>query len=87
MLDSVASRGAAVPDPELVKNRAQMRVHGSAAEKERFGDLVVGHASRNQAQDLDLSRRQVFEAARYRRVRFRQVDARRWHAVMPRGQK
>ncbi len=87
MLDGVASRGASVPDAELVKNRAQMRVDGSAAEKERLGDLVVGHSPRHQPQDLDLSRRQVLEAGRYRRIRFRQVDAwRRRRAVVPRGQ-
>ena len=88
MLDGVASRGASVPDAELVKNRAQVRVDGSAAEKERLGDLVVGHSPRHQPQDLDLSRRQVLEAGRYRRIRFRQVDAwRRRRAVVPCGQK
>ena len=87
MLDGVASRGASVPDAELVKNRAQMRVDGSAAEKERLGDLVVGHSPRHQPQDLDLSRRQVLEAGRYRRIRFRQIDAWRRRAVVPRGQK
>ncbi len=87
MLDGVASRGASVPDAELVKNRAQVRVDGSAAEKERLGDLVVGHSPRHQPQDLDLSRRQVLEAGRYRRIRFRQVDAwRRRRAVVPCGQ-
>ncbi len=87
MLDGVASRGASVPDAELVKNRAQMRVDCSAAEKERLGDLVVGHSPRHQPQDLDLSRRQVLEAGRYRRIRFRHVDAwRRRRAVVPRGQ-
>jgi len=88
VLDGVASRGASVPDAELMKNRAQMRVDRSAAEKERLGDLVVGHSPRHQPQDLDLSRRQVLEAGRYRRLRFRQLDApRRRRAVMPRGQK
>ena len=87
MLDGVASRRASVPDAELVKNRAQMRVDRSAAEKERLGDLVVGHSPRHQPQDLDLSRRQVLEAGRYRRLRFRELDAwRRRRAVMPRGQ-
>ena len=76
MLDGVASRGASVPDAELVKNRAQMRVDGSAAEKERLGDLVVGHSPRHQPQHLDLSRRQVLEAGRSRRPAFRQVDTR-----------
>ena len=88
MLDGVASRGASVPDAELMKNRAQMRVDRSAAEKERLGDLVVGHSPRHQPQDLDLSRRQVLEAGRYRRIRLRQVDAwRRWRAAVAHGQK
>src|SRR5205814_5851721 len=77
-----------MPDAELVKNRAQMRVDRSTAEKERLGDLVVGHSPRHQPQDLDLSWRQVLEAARCRRIRFSQVDARRRRcAVMPHGQK
>jgi hypothetical protein len=76
-----------MPDAELVKNRAQMRVDCSTAEKERLGDLVVGHSPRHEPQDLDLSRRQVLEAGRCRRVRFSQVDARRRRrAVMPHPQ-
>ena len=84
MLDRVASRGASMPDAELVKNRAQMRMDGSAAEKERLSDLVVRHSPRYQPQDLDLSRRQVFESGLYRRW-LRHVHARR-RAVMPRTQ-
>ena len=77
MLNGVAGRGTAVPDAEFVKDGAQMGVDRSAAEKERVRDLVVGHSPGDQPQDLDLPRRQVFEAGRHRRVWFRQVDARR----------
>ncbi len=58
-----------MPDAELVKNRAQMRVDYSTAEKEHLGDLVVGHSPRHKPQDLDLPRRQVLEAGRCRRNR------------------
>lgn len=37
-------------------------MHRAAAEKERLGDLGIRHSPRHQAQDLDLARRQVFEA-------------------------
>ena len=45
VLNGVSSRGATVPDVEFVKNRAQMRVDGAAAEKERLGDLGIRHPS------------------------------------------
>jgi len=76
VLDRESRRGAAVADVELVKDRAQVRMHRAAAEKERFGDLGVGHPPGHEAQDLDLPRRQVLEAGRRRGVCFRYLRVR-----------
>jgi hypothetical protein len=66
VLNGVPSRGAAVPDVELVKNRAEVRMDRAAAEKERLGDLGIRHPPGHQAQHLDLSGCQVFEAGKHR---------------------
>lgn len=76
MLNGVSSRGAAVPDAEFVKNRAQVRVDRSPAEKERLGDLRIRHSASQQPQYLDLSRGQLIETGRRGYVRLRQLRGR-----------
>ena len=64
VLDGESSRCAAVPYVELVKDRAEMRVNGAAAEEEGVGDLRIRHPARHEPQHLDLSWCQAFEAGR-----------------------
>jgi len=76
VLNGESSRGAAVPHVEFVKDRAEMRVDGAAAEKEGLGDLGIRHSSRHEPQHLDLSRCQAFEANRRCRGGLRQLQVR-----------
>lgn len=73
MLNRESRRGTSVPDAELVKNRAQMRMDGAAAEEERVSDLGVRHAARHQAQHLDLPVCQMIESCRFGHLRWRHL--------------
>lgn len=75
MLNRVSGRGAAIPDLELMEDRAQVRMYRPTAEKEGVGDLGVAHPACDQAKDLGLSRRQVFEPGSLRRIRLHQLRA------------
>ncbi len=76
MLNGVSSRGTAVPDAESVKNRTQVRMDRSSAEKERLGDLSIRHSASQQPQYLDLSWGQLIETGRRSYVRLRQLRRR-----------
>jgi hypothetical protein len=59
-----------MPHIEFVEDGTKVRVHGSAADEESFGDLGIGHAPGQQSQHLDLPRRQVLESGWGRRPCF-----------------
>ena len=73
MLDRESRRGTSVPDAKFVKDRAQMRMDGSAAEEERVSDLGIRHAARHQAKHLDLPLCQMIETGWFGHLRWRQV--------------
>src|SRR5258705_4193768 len=61
MLVEVAGSFGAISDGEFLKNMLQMKLDGALTEMQRFGDVRVAQALRNQSEHLPFARRERFD--------------------------